>query len=210
MKSQIRVMLVDDHMHIHKAVAMVLETADDIVLAAQCGNGKEALLLCAQQQFDVILMDVLMPVMDGIEATARVHQLYPQIKILVLSAFQDDESVHAMLANGASGYVLKTSLAQDLINAIRSTDSGSTVLSAEVTRVLLNSPATPVVQDFKLTQREMEILKCMAEGLNNGEIAARLIISQSTVKFHIANLLTKMGVETRPEAIVLAAKNNLV
>ena len=207
----IRVMLVDDHAHIHKIVSTILEAADDITLVAQCSNGKEALLLCAEHQPDIILMDVIMPIMDGIETTQHVHQSFPQIKILVLSAFQDDDSVHAMLAGGAIGYILKTSLVQDLLNTIRTISAGNTVLSAEVARVLLSGmPSTDVAHDYKLTQRELEILRAMAEGQNNGEIAARFFISQSTVKFHIANLLDKMGVATRSEAIVLAAKNNLV
>ncbi|MBK8029444.1 MAG: response regulator transcription factor [Chloroflexi bacterium] len=208
----IRVMLVDDHAHIHKIVSTILEAATDITLVAQCSNGQEALLLCAEHQPDIILMDVIMPVMDGIEATQRVHQTFPHIKILVLSAFQDDDSVHAMLAGGAIGYILKTSLVTDLVHTIRTISAGNTVLSAEVARVLLGGVGlqADAGQDFKLTQRELEILRAMAEGLNNGEIAARFVISQSTVKFHIANLLDKMGVQTRSEAIVLAAKNNLV
>ena len=206
----IRVMLVDDHAHIHKIVATILEAVADIELVAQCSNGKEALLVCADVLPDIILMDVIMPVMDGIDATQHLRQSYPQIKILVLSAFQDDESVHAMLASGAVGYILKTSLVSDLVNTIRTIYAGNTVLAAEVARVLLGMPQQDAAHNFKLTQRELEILRAMAEGLNNGEIAARFYISQSTVKFHIANLLQKMGVDTRSEAIVLAAKNNLV
>lgn len=206
----IRVMLVDDHTHIHKIVSTLLMTVDDISLVAQCSNGKDALMLCAEYQPDIVLMDVIMPVMDGIQATQHMHQSFPDIKILVLSAFQDDESVHAMLAGGAAGYVLKTSLVQDLVNTIRTTYAGNVVLSAAIAHVLLGMPPTDSVQHFKLTQRELEILRAMAEGLNNGEIAARFFISPSTVKFHIANLLQKMGVDTRSEAIVLAAKSNLV
>lgn len=206
----IRVMLVDDHAHIHKIVSSLLAPVDDIVLVAQCSNGKEALMVCAGARPDIILMDVIMPIMDGIEATQRLRQEFPEIKILVLSAFQDDDSVHAMLARGAVGYILKTSLVQDLVNTIRTIYAGNTVLAAEVARMLLGLPQPEAAHNFKLTARELEILRAMAEGLNNGEIAARFFISQSTVKFHIANLLQKMGVDTRSEAIVLAAKNNLV
>ncbi len=206
---KIRVMLVDDHAHIHQAIAKVLSTVDDIRLIAQCGNGEEAILLTAQYQPDVILMDIVMPVMDGIEATERILQNYPQAKILALTSFQDDETVHAMFAKGAVGYIMKGALLRDLVNTIRTVYQGNTVLSSEAARVLLNA-TQPQQRDFKLTSRELEILKAMAAGQNNGEIAARFVISQSTVKFHIVNILQKMGVETRSEAIVLAAKNNLV
>lgn len=207
--SQIRVMLVDDHAHIHQAVAKVLSTAPDIQLVAQCGSGEEALLLNVQSHPDVILMDIIMPGMDGIEATERILQNTPTVKILALTSFQDDDTVHAMLAKGAVGYIVKGSLLRDLVSTIRTVNQGNTVLSSEAARVLLNT-SQPQHRDFKLTARELDILKAMAAGLNNGEIAARFVISQSTVKFHIVNILQKMGVETRSEAIVLAAKNNLV
>ncbi len=206
---KIRVMLVDDHAHIHQAVAKVLLTAPDILLVAQCGSGEEALLLNAQSQPDVILMDIIMPGMDGIEATERILQNTPMVKILALTSFQDDDTVHTMLAKGAVGYIVKGSLLRDLVSTIRTVNQGNTVLSSEAARVLLNA-SQPQQRDFKLTARELDILKAMAAGLNNGEIAARFVISQSTVKFHIVNILQKMGVETRSEAIVLAAKNNLV
>jgi NarL family two-component system response regulator LiaR len=206
---KIRVILIDDHRRVHEAVFTVLNSVEDIALIAQGSNGKEALQLCEEHQPDLILMDVVMPVMSGLEATKLIHQRYPHIKILVLSSFQDDESVRAMLQHGAVGYILKGSLIDDLVNTIRITHSGKAVFSSEIASTLLNS-AQPKVQDFGLTGRELEILQLMTEGLNNGEIAAKLVISPSTVKFHIANILHKMNVETRAEAIVLAAKNNLV
>ncbi len=209
---KIRVLLVDDHPHVHKAVQIALQNAHDIELVAHAGNGQEAIILCAQLQPDVVLMDVVMPVMDGIEATRKIHSDHPNIRLLVLSSFQDEESVHLMLTNGAVGYILKYSLATDLVNTIRTVFHGNSVLSSQIVQSLLNTtPLTPPsIQNFRLTPREMEILRCMAEGLNNGEIAARLVISQSTVKYHIANILQKMDVETRSEAIVLAVKNDLV
>jgi NarL family two-component system response regulator LiaR len=209
-RHKIRVILIDDQSNIHKIVATALMVAEDIQLVAHGSNGKDALPLCQQHQPDVVLMDVVMPVMDGIEAATLLHQRYPAIKILVLSSFQDDDTVHSMLANGASGYILKSSLASDLVDTIRTIASGHTVLSAEVADTLLHSASGSPKQKFGLTHREIEVLRHVAEGLNNGEIAAKLVISQSTVKFHIANILQKMGVDTRPEAIVLASKNNLL
>lgn len=207
--SPIRVLLADDQLRVHEAVALALRDTDDIRLIGQAANGDEAIALCAQYQPDLVLMDVLMPGLGGIEATRQIHQRHPHIKILVLSAMQDDESVRAMLESGAIGYVLKDSLARDLPATIRASYSGNMVFSQIITQRLLNQ-ANGVSHDFGLTEREMEVLRLMAEGLNNNELATRLFISPSTVKFHIVNILDKMGVQTRPEAIVLAAKNNLV
>ena len=205
----IRVLLIDDHRLVHDAVDLAFSVAEDIVLLAHGNNGREAVQLCDEYKPDIILMDVVMPILNGIEATQIIHQRYPAVKILVLSSFQDDESVRTMLQNGAVGYVLKGSIASDLVDTIRITHSGKAVFSSEVTSVLLSTPS-PQSQNFGLTERELEVLRLMAQGLNSGEIATRLTVSQSTVKFHINNLIRKFGVETRSEAIVIAAKHNLV
>ena len=207
--AKIRVALIDDHRRIHELVADVLNATDDIDLVAQGSTGEEALQLCATIAPDVILMDVLMPIMDGIDATRLIHDRYPDIKILTLSSFQDDDSVRAMMANGAIGYVLKGSIVHDLVSTIRATYLGKAVFSVEVTQTLLNRDST-APQSFGLTERELEVLRQIAAGQNNGEIAARLIISQSTVKFHLVNIMRKMNVDTRAEAIVLSARNNLL
>lgn len=206
----IRVMLIDDHRHVHEAVRVALQDEPDIQLVAQGGTGEEALQLCATHQPHIILMDVVMPQMDGIDATRIIHDQYPDVKILVLSSFQDDESVHAMLQSGAIGYVLKNALANELGATLRAVHAGQSVFSTPVANRLFNPNLTKSQAVFNLTEREMEVLKLVTEGLNNGEIAAALTISRSTVKFHLQNILSKMQVETRAEAIVLAAKNNLV
>jgi len=210
-QSKIRILLVDDHIWVHQAVTTILKIAPDMELVGQANNGLEALRLCEELLPDLILMDVVMPHIDGIEATRRIHEYFNGVKVLVLSSFQDDDSVRAMLDSGAIGYVVKGSLSGDLISAIRTAMTGASVFSAEITSVLLKSTQENlVVRNFDLTTRELEVLRLMAKGENNPEIADKLIISQSTVKFHINNILEKMGVTTRSEAIVLAAKNNLV
>ncbi|MCB9438544.1 MAG: response regulator transcription factor [Anaerolineales bacterium] len=206
----IRVILVDDHKHIHDAVSTLLNQQADIQLVGQASNGFEVVRLCDELKPDVILMDVVMPGMNGVEATRQIREKHPHIKILVLSSFQDDASVHEMLANGANGYVLKGAIALDLADTIRTTYQGKSVFSNEVAQMLLRPNRDEQQQTFGLTDREQEVIKLMADGLNNNEIAHRLFISRSTVKFHIANIVQKMGVETRAEAIVLAAKNGLI
>jgi NarL family two-component system response regulator LiaR len=206
-ETPIKVVLIDDHRHIHQAVTTILGAMPFIDLVGQGSNGEEAIQLCQEHQPDLVLMDVVMSGMDGVTATRIIHEQFPTIRILVISSFQDHESVHEMLRNGASGYVTKGALASDLISAIRATHDGQAVFSPGVAAQLLN----PVpAQQFNLTDRELEVLGLMAEGLNNGQIAQALTISRSTVKFHVSNIVHKMGVETRTEALVLAAKNNLV
>lgn len=204
----IRVVLVDDHIQMHEIVRATLGATTDIKLVGQGANGQEGIALCEQYRPDIVLMDVVMPVMDGIEATRILHERLPGIKILVLSSFQDHESVYAMLRNGAIGYLVKGSLTQDLAETIRSTVHGKMVFSSEIGAQLLSSPQPAV--DFRLTDRELEVLVLLAEGLTNQQSAQRLSISQSTLKFHMNNIFEKLGVQTRSEALVLAAKNNLI
>ena len=204
----IRVVLVDDHAQMHRIVHAILGATTDIKLVGQGANGQEGIALCEQYQPDIALMDVVMPVMSGIEATKVLHERFPAIKILVLSSFQDHESVYAMLRNGAVGYLTKSSLAQDLAETLRATFQGKMVFSSEVGAQLV-SPPQPVV-NFHLTDRELQVLVLMAEGLNMPEMAAKLVVSPATAKFHMENICRKLGVRTRSEALVVAAKNNLV
>src|SRR5574340_1113277 len=187
----IRVVLADDHIQIHTLVTILLKEAPDIRLVGQAANGQEALELCRQLQPDIVLMDVVMPVMGGIEATRLLHEQCPQVKTLVLSSFQDYGSVVTMLGNGAAGYISKSSLSQDLVETIRTTYQGKMVFSTDVVAKLIAPPEGPDSSDYHLTEREMEVLRLMAEGKTMPEIADKLSISQSTVKFHITNICGK-------------------
>ena len=207
-QNPIRVVLADDHAQMHRAVQVILGSTPDIKLVGQGANGEEAIALCEQYQPDIVLMDVVMPVMDGIEATQVISERFPEIKILVLSSFQDHESVYAMLRNGAVGYLTKSSLADDLAETIRAICQGKMVFSSEVGAQLV-SPPQPAV-DYGLTDRELEVLVLLGEGLTNQQSAQKLSISQSTLKYHMTNIYRKLGVQTRSEALVLAAKNNLI
>jgi NarL family two-component system response regulator LiaR len=209
-KRPIRVVLIDDHRPVHLAVATILQTVDDIELAGQGGNGQEAVSLCEELQPDLILLDVIMPLMDGIEAAGIIHQRFPSTKILVLSSYQDQESVHAMLKNGAVGYITKGALVDGLIDTIRTAHQGKVVFSPEAAAAIMTDGQPRKVERFHLTDRELEVLVLMADGQTMGQIAGNLFISQSTVKFHIVNILSKLGVETRSEGLIVAAKNNLI
>lgn len=203
----IRVALADDHRTTHDLVISLLKAVDDILLVAHAGNGLETIAICDDVKPDVLLLDVVMPIMNGIEACERLMQAHPELKILVLSNFDDDESVRLMLEKGARGYIVKSDLRNQLLSTIRMTYQGSTVLSSGIVRQLV---APPQPQDFGLTDREMAVLKLLAKGSSLDEIAETLIISRSTVKYHVTNILAKMRVESRAEAIALAAKANLL
>lgn len=200
--------MVDDHYQMHRVVQTILGAVSDIKLVGQGANGQEGIDLCEQYQPDIVLMDVVMPVTDGIEATKEIHTRFPEIKILVLSSFQDHESVYTMLSNGAVGYITKSSLADDLAETIRATYQGKMVFSSEIGAQLLSPPQPE--KDYHLTDRELEVLVLLAEGLTNQQTAQRLSISQSTLKYHMNNIYEKLGVHTRSEALVLAAKDNLI
>ena len=206
----IRVILADDHLRIHEQVTDILNSASDVSLVAQASNGEEAILLCQDRQPDIVLMDVVMPGIGGVEATRQIKATCPHTKILVLSSFQDDESVQAMLENGANGYVTKRDLARSLLASIRTTHLGQRVFSDEVAEHILSPDGDSAANRFDLTERELEVLVLMARGFNNGEIGGELFISRSTVNFHIGNIVRKLGVETRSEALVAAAKHGLV
>jgi len=210
MGDRIRIVVVDDHIKVHMGIEAALAAFEDLDLVAHGSNGREALQLCKEHHPDVVLMDVIMPGMNGIEATQAIHTQFPEIKIVALSGFQDDEGVRAMLQAGAIGYVLKTASIDDLAHTIRTAYSGKSVFSPEVMNILLNLPQDKPPQDFGLTSREREVLKLLVNGLNNAEIAQALTISLSTTKFHVSRVFAKLGVTNRVEAAALAVEKRLV
>jgi two-component system, NarL family, response regulator LiaR len=209
----IRLIVVDDHIKVHQGIAAIIDAFDDLEIVGHASNGQEAISLVNEQRPDLVLMDVIMPVMNGIEATRHIHETRPDVKILALSSFQDMDSVRQMLGAGAVGYVLKNASIDDLAHTIRAAHSGKIVLSPEVSTMLLSPAAAPASvrsADFGLTQREREILKLVVSGRNNGEIAAQLVISLSTVKFHVSSIFAKLNVTNRVEAARLSMENGLL
>jgi len=206
----IRVLLVDDHTVVRSGLAAVLMSVDDMELVGEAGNGEEAVRMSERLRPDVVLMDILMPVMDGVAATKAIIERWPQTRIIILTSFKEKELVEGALKAGAMSYLLKNVSAEELVTAIRSAVAGQPRLSPEAAQVLIEDVRSPKSKTYDLTKRELEILKLMVDGLLNNEIAKKLVVSQSTVKFHVSNILSKLGVTTRTEAVALALKQKLV
>jgi len=207
---RIRIMLVDEHAVVRSGLGAVLMSYDDMVLAGEAANGEEAVKMCPKIKPDIILMDLMMPVMDGVTATRIIHERYPEIRIIALTSFNEQELIEGALKAGAMSYLLKTVSAAELVAAIRGAMSGKASLSPEAAQALMQSLRKPKSEAEELTSREREILALMVEGLPNQEIAERLVVSYSTIKFHVSKILSKLGVASRTEAVALALKHKLV
>jgi NarL family two-component system response regulator LiaR len=206
----IKVLLVDDHAVVRSGLGAVLLSYDDMALVGEAGNGEEAVRICGKMQPDVVLMDLMMPVMDGVAATASIRKQWPKINVIALTSFKEKEMVEGALKAGAMSYLLKNVSASELVTAIRGAVAGQARLSPEAAQVLIQDIKEPSSPTYELTDREKEILVLMVDGLPNTSIADKLIVSQSTVKFHVSNILSKLGVTSRTEAVALALKNHLV
>ncbi len=207
---QIRILLADDHMMVRSGLATVLGVYDDMKLVGEAGDGEEAIRLCDSLRPDVVLMDLLMPKMDGVAATRTIKERWPEIQVIALTSFKDKEYVEGALKAGASGYLLKNVSAEELVGAVRRAVAGQPSLSPEAARVLIQKVNQPQIPGEDLTDREKEILSLMVKGLNNTQIAAQLFVSQSTIKFHVSNILAKLGVTGRTEAVAVAVRDHLV
>ena len=206
----IRVMLVDDHTMVRRGLATFLKVFDDLELVGEAANGAAALQLCARLQPDVVLMDMVMPVMDGATATEAIRQQFPSVQVLALTSFSEEDLIQRALQAGAIGYLFKDVSAEELAQAIRAAHAGQSTLSPVALQVLLRTANQPPVPGDDLTAREREVVALMAEGLNNTEIAERLIVSPSTIKSHVSNILSKLEVTSRTEAVALAIRQRLV
>ncbi len=206
----IRVMLVDDHTMVRRGLATFLKVYSDMQLVGEAESGEAAIQLCAEALPDVILMDMSMPVMDGATATRAIRQKYPHVQILALTSFKEGKIIKSALEAGAIGYLLKDVSADDLARAIRAAHAGRATLSPEAAQALVETANQPPAPGLDLTEREREVLSLMIEGLNNTQIAGRLVVSPSTIKSHVSSILSKLGVASRTEAVTLALRNQIV
>jgi len=206
----IRIMLVDDHTMVRRGLATFLKVFSDMQLVGEAENGEAAIELCAEVLPDVILMDMVMPVMDGAATTRAIRQKFPHVQIIALTSFKEGKIIKSALEAGAIGYLLKDVTADDLAWAIRAAHAGRTTLSPEVAQSLVEIANQPPAPGLDLTEREREVLSLMIEGLNNTQIAGRLTVSPSTIKSHVSNILSKLGVTSRTEAVSLALRNGIV
>jgi NarL family two-component system response regulator LiaR len=209
MSDTIRIMLVDDHTVVRSGLSAFLSVNPDLELVGEAENGEQAVVRANILKPDVILMDLMMPVMDGVAATQAIKKQHPGIQIIALTSFQEDELVQNVLKAGAIGYLMKNVSARELAAAIRAAKEGKMTLSPEAAQALVH--ASQQAQETEtLTEREREVLKQMVEGLNNAEIAERLVVSLSTIKYHISNILMKLGVDNRVAAVTMAIQKKLV
>ncbi len=206
----IRVMLVDDHTMVRRGLATFLKVFDDLQLAGEAESGAAAIKLCGEVLPDVVLMDMVMPDMDGATATRIIRQKYPQVQVIALTSFKEGELIKNALEAGAIAYLLKDVSADDLVRAIRAAHAGRATLSPEAAQSLVETANQPPLPGLDLTEREREVLSLMVEGLNNTQIAGRLTVSPSTIKSHVSNVLSKLGVASRTEAVTLALRNRIV
>jgi two-component system, NarL family, response regulator LiaR len=206
----IRVMLVDDHEMVRKGLALFLKAFNDLELVGEAGSGPAAIQRCGEILPDVVLMDVVMPEMDGVETTRVIRQQFPQIQVIALTSFTEGDLVKNALEAGAIAYLLKDVSADELARAIRAAHSGRATLSPDAAQALVQSSNQPPVPGLDLTEREREVLALMVEGLNNTQIAEKLTVSPSTIKSHVSSILSKLDVSTRTEAVTLAFRHDLV
>jgi two-component system, NarL family, response regulator LiaR len=208
--SPIRVLVVDDHPMVRRGLATFLKVFDDLEMVGEAENGKEAIDLCSQVVPDVVLMDMVLPGMDGAATTRAIRGKFPNTQVIALTSFKEEGLVLNALNAGAIGYLFKDVSADELAQAIRAAHAGKATLSIEAVQALIHASNQPPEPGHDLTGRERAVLALMIDGLNNTQIAARLVVSTSTIKTHVSNILSKLGVSSRSEAVALAVRKQLI
>ena len=206
----IGVLIVDDHELVRRGLQGILSLCDDVTVVGQADSGAAAVASCRTLRPDVVLMDLVMPGMDGVEATAEILRECPATRELALTSFSDEELIQGALRAGAIGYLLKNVSGEQLTAAVRDAHAGRSTLAPEVAEVLIRELSAPEAVGADLTRRERQVLALVAEGLSNAGIAERLVISLSTVKTHVSSVITKLGASSRTEAAAIAVRHRLI
>jgi NarL family two-component system response regulator LiaR len=205
-----RVMIVDDHAMVRSGLAAFLSVADDFELVGEAESGTQALRMCAEARPDVVLMDLVMPGMDGVATTRAIRERFPWVQVIALTSFPEERLLQDVLQAGALSYLLKNVGVDELARAIRAARAGQSTLAPEAAQALIQRVTAPRTPGYDLSPREREVLALMVQGLNNPDIAERLVVGRSTVKFHVSSILSKLGVQSRTEAVALAVQHRLV
>ncbi|HET6445038.1 MAG TPA: response regulator transcription factor [candidate division Zixibacteria bacterium] len=206
----IRVLIVDDHLMVRDGLRTFISIYDDLEVVGEAVDGEESVRICSVLKPDVVLMDMVMPKLDGPDATLRIKGENPQIQVIALSTFSEQELVQRAIRAGAVSYLLKDVHADRLAKAIRDAHRGLSTLDAAAAQALVQSATEQAPPDYNLTPREMEVLALIVDGMTNREISEQLIISQSTTRLHVSNILSKLGASNRTEAAAMALQNNLL
>ena len=206
----IRVLIVDDHDMVRRGLAAFLRINPDLQLVGEARDGQDAVGLCEHLTPDVVLMDLVMPRMDGAEATRIIRERWPRIQVIALTSFEEKTLVRQALAAGAISYLLKNVSVDDLAAAIRAAHAGRSTLAPEAVQALIQTPQDPLSPGYDLTEREREVLALLVRGMSNPEIAAELVVSRATAKAHVSNILSKLQVSNRAEAVAVALQHDLV
>ncbi|HWQ13944.1 MAG TPA: response regulator transcription factor [Roseiflexaceae bacterium] len=206
----IRVVIADDHTVVRKGITELLSDEGDIMVVGEARTGQEAIDLALALRPDVVVMDINMPELSGVEATRQIRAQVPQVCVLVLTAYADDPYLYGLLDAGASGYILKTAEGREIVRAVRSTAAGQAALDPAVAPRLIARLTQPAGHGDTLSERELEVLRLAARGLTNKQIGAELAISDRTVQHHLANIYAKLGVASRTEAVTAALQRNLI
>ncbi len=210
MTERIRVVIVDDHLMVRRGLATFLKAAQDLELVGEAATGPEAVRVCAETRPDVVLMDLKLPELDGIGATRAIRQAHPETQVIAVTSSQEDDLVSQVLRAGAIGYLLKDVGVTGLGEAIRAAAVGRATLAPEATQALVRQTTAAAIPGQALTEREREVLALMVKGLSNADIANRLVLSRSTVNFHVSNVLGKLEVTSRTAAVSVALQHRLV
>ena len=210
-EKKIRIVIADDHNVVRSGLSAFLQVFGDFELVGEAADGREAVEACEAFHPDVVLMDLVMPVMDGAQATREIRERFEDIQVIVLTSFKEEELIEGALQAGAIGYLLKNVSADELAEAIRAAHAGRPTLAPEATQALIKATGRRnQPQGSELTAREKEVLKLMAEGLSNPDIAKKLYLSNSTVKFHVSSILSKLDVASRTEAVSKALQQRII